>query len=88
MDWHWRNSMKVTRFFALDARAAIPFVFLIVHFRPYTLGLAIFVVTVFFLAERAGLTFGAALRRIRVFLLGPRRPRMLWIAHRSMVDYG
>lgn len=87
-DWHWRNSMKPVRFFALDARAAIPFALLLVHFRPYTLVLALVVTIAFWLAERMGLTFPAALRRLRIAIIGYRRPRLIWTANRSLIDYG
>lgn len=87
-NWHWRNSMKPVRFFALDARAAIPVVLLLVHFRPYTLGFAVIVMIVFLIAERAGLTFSAALRWVRSQFIGPRRPRIGATRFRRMTDYG
>lgn len=87
-NWHWRNSMKTVRFFGLDARAVIPFLILLVHFRPYTVAFAFLVTLAFWAAERMGLTFPAALRRLRVGIIGPRRPRLIWTAHRRMVDYG
>ncbi len=87
-DWHWRNSMKPVRFFALDARAAAPFALLLMHFRISTLVFALVVTIAFWIAERAGLTFSAALRRLRLAIIGPRRPRLIWTAHRRMVDYG
>lgn len=87
-DWHWRNSMKPTRFFMLDARAALAFCLLLLHFRPWTLALTAFVCLAFFIAERYGLSFDAALRALRCFIVGPRRPNLIWTSKRRMVDYG
>lgn len=87
-NWHWRNSMRPVRFFALDARAAIPFFILLFHFRPVTLALTFLITTVFVLLERRGLTFPASLRAFRRWLLGQRRPAWISFRRRRMVDYG
>ena len=87
-DWHWRNSMKPVRFFALDARAAIFFMLFLVHMRPWTLGTAIVCMFGFWLLERKGLTFDAAMRSFRTWIIGENRPGWLWIRKRRMVDFG
>ena len=50
--WHWRNTMKTVRFFIFDARAGFFVVLVLVHARAWTLGLAVCVMTVFYLLER------------------------------------
>ena len=88
MNWHWRNSMKPVRFFALDARSAFfVFVFLM-HMRLKTLLLVIVSMILFYILERMGLTFESALRAIRRVLIGDRRPSILWLAKRKMIDNG
>ncbi len=87
-NWHWRNSMRPVRFFALDARAAIPFLVLLFHARMVTLILTIVITTVFVLLEQRGLTFPASLRTFRRWLLGQKRPGWISYRRRRMVDFG
>lgn len=87
-NWHWRNTMRPARFFSLDARAALPFFVLLVYARPVTLALTLLIVAFFWLLERRGLTFPAALRAIRVWIIGDRRPGWYSYAHRRMRDFG
>lgn len=86
--WHWRNSMKTVRFFIFDARAGFFVVLVVIHARLWTLLLAITVMTVFWLFERKSLTFPAALRAIRVWLIGPKRPGWIWTRRRKLIDTG
>ena len=87
-NWHWRNSMRPVRFFALDARASVPFFITLFQFRVVTVLITVVLTTVFILLERRGLTFDASLRSFRRWLLGQRRPA--WLSHRRrrMVDFG
>lgn len=87
-NWHWRNTMRPVRFFALDARAALPFFVLLVYARPITFAITATVVVFFWLLERRGLTFPSALRSIRVWLVGDRRPGWFAYIHRRMRDFG
>lgn len=87
-NWHWRNSMRPVRFFGLDARAAIPFIITLFHFRLWTVALTITLTLAFIFLERRGLTFDASIRAFRCWLLGQRRPAWLSIRRRRMVDYG
>lgn len=87
-NWHWRNSMRPVRFFNLDARAALPFCLLLVYARPITLFLTIIFTFVFSYLEKKGLTFPAALRALRVWLVGVDRPAWLSMRQRGMIDYG
>ena len=87
-NWHWRNSMRPARFFAFDARAAIPFFVLIFYFRPVTLALATLSTIIFSILEKKGLTFPSALRSLRTWLNGEKRPAWLTMRRRRFVDYG
>ena len=86
--WHWRNSMRPARFFALDARAVIPWCVLLVYARPITLFITIISTLVFHMLERKGLTFPSALRSLRVWLIGQRRPGLVSFHRHKMDDFG
>jgi len=88
-DAHWRNTMKSTRFFFnVDARAALVLLLLMVHFRLWTFGLTVCVMVVFYVLEQRGLSFEAALRAFRLWVIGSKRPRIL-LAHKSRwLDFG
>jgi len=86
--WHWRNSMKTVRFFIFDARAGFFVVLVLVHARLWTLGLAVGFMGIFYLLERRSLTFPAALRSLRVWLIGSRRPAWIWTRRRKLTDTG
>lgn len=87
-NWHWRNSFRPARFFNLDARAAWPFVILLIYFRPISLFLTISITVIFYLLERKGLTFPAALRSLRVWLVGRERPAWFSLRRRRLRDFG
>lgn len=87
-DWHWRNSMKPVRFFALDARVAFFFMVFLVHMRPWTLTLFLLMCILFWLLERKGLTFDASVRSFRTWILGTKRPGLIWHRKRRLNDYG
>lgn len=87
MDIHWRNTQKPVRFLMFDARAFIGILIFLVHVRLW-----LFVVVCcsmfFFLAlERRGLSFAAALRGIRCWLLGRYRPATSRRVRRRMIDH-
>ena len=86
--WHWRNTMKPVRFFKFDARAGLVLMLVLVHFRIWTLIFALIVNVVFFLLERKGLTFSAALRAGRSWFTGSYRPAFLWTRRRKLLDTG
>ncbi|MCB1556520.1 MAG: IcmT/TraK family protein [Alphaproteobacteria bacterium] len=86
--WHWRNTMRPVRFFGLDARAVIPFCVLLVYARPVTLFITAVVTFTFYFFERRGLTFPAALRALRSWLIGSRRPGLVSFRRRREIDYG
>jgi len=88
MDIHWRNTQKPARFFAFDARSFAAIFLFLVHARLWTFGLAVVTMLVFWVMERRGLTFEAALRAIRVWILGRRRPATLRERRRHWIDFG
>jgi len=87
-NWHWRNSMRPVRFFGADARLAIPWFVVLFHARTITFAMAILLTIVFIALERRGLTFDAALRAFRKWLLGQRRPAWMWYYKKKMTDFG
>jgi len=87
MDVHWRNSQKPARFFMIDARAFAAILLFLVHARLWTFILALVVMAVLWLLERRGLTFEAALRAFRAWMLGRNRPANHRRAIRRWIDY-
>ncbi len=86
--WHWRDNMRPARFFMFDARAALMIVLLLIHPRPWTFVLFVLALVLFNVLERFGLTFEAALRRLRSWLCGNDRPAIIWTARRRGIDMG
>jgi intracellular multiplication protein IcmT len=88
LNWHWRNSMRPVRFLAFDVRAAMPIPILIVYARPSTIMLTIITLLVFRYLERKGLTFPAAMRNLRAWVVGSERPGWLSVESKKFIDYG
>lgn len=88
LNWHWRNSMQVVRFFAFDARAALPLPLLLVYARWSTLTLMICTLLFFRFLERKGLTVPAAVRNFRAWIIGAERPGWTGVKRREFIDYG
>jgi len=86
-DLHWRNTMKPAQFFALDARSATPLALVLLHARGWTFALAIITIIIFAVAERRGLTFEAALRALRSWVVGNRRPAVVFTDKRRIIEY-
>jgi intracellular multiplication protein IcmT len=87
-NWHWRNSMKPVRFFQFDGRAGLFLVIFIVHARKSTLAMLAVVFGFFYLLERKGLGFDAAIRATRVWFIGPERPAWIFTRRRKLTDTG
>ena len=85
---HWRNTMKDARFFAFDAKAAGPVLFFMMHIRLWTLIMFLIALMSFWVLEKKGLSFSSSLRAFRVWLLGARRPALLWTKKRRLSDTG
>jgi intracellular multiplication protein IcmT len=88
MDIHWRNTQKPVRFFLFDARAFLAVLLFLFHMRLWTFTFASVVILVFWIFERVGLTFPAALRAGRCWLLGVRRPSNHKRSYRYWIDFG
>jgi len=88
LNWHWRNSMQTVRFFAFDARAALPLPVLLVHFRWSTLFVMITTLIVFRQLERKGLTVPSAIRNFRAWIVGAARPGWIAAKRKKFNDYG
>ncbi len=88
MDLHWRNTQKPARFFMLDARSFTTMFLFMVHMKLWTFILVSVTMLSFWVFERRGLTFEAALRAIRVWFLGKKRPALRRKFRRDWVDFG
>lgn len=87
MEVHWRNTQKPARFFFLDARCFFAILLFLVHARTWTFTIAVIIMMIFWLLERRGLTFESAIRSLRNWFLGKRRPATRRSYIRRMVDY-
>ncbi len=75
---HWRDSARNPRFFIVDARAAFPIFFFLMHIRLWT-GVLVVVSAVFFgVLEHYGFTVPVFLRWIRGFVAGPVKSSQPW----------
>ena len=88
VNWHWRNTMRTVRFLAFDARAALPIPLLLVYARTSTLILTVITLMLFRFLERKGLTFPAAIRNMRSWMVGKDRPGWISAQHKKFTDYG
>ncbi len=88
LNWHWRNSMRPVRFFAFDARAAIMIPVLLVYARLSTILITIALMFFFRFLERKGLTFPAALRAFRSWVVTPNRPGWIGVHKKRFTDFG
>jgi len=86
--WHWRNSQKTPRFWHFDARVGLVILLVVLFSRKWTLAVFFLVNITFWLLERKCLSFSAAVRALRVWLIGPTRPAYFWTEPRKMGDLG
>jgi hypothetical protein len=87
LNWHWRNTMRPVLFFNLDARAVLPFCLLIVYARLVTLIICICLTLIFWVVGKMGLTLPAAMRKLRVLIVGDSRPALKWYRHRKFREF-
>ena len=87
-DWHFRNTMKTVRFFFLDYRASAFVILVLLHVRTWTIALALSSTVVFWMFERRGLSFSAAIRAMRVWIIGAHRPAIVYTRRRKLTDTG
>lgn len=88
MNWHWRDTMRTVRFMGFDARVAFLIPVWLVYLRTSTIILSFIVFYVFKFLENKGLTFPAALRALRVWIIGRERPGLLGTSNNKFIDYG
>lgn len=69
----WRNTMLPVRVYVVDARVLIPLMVVLVHIRLWTFYVALGGLAVFTALEWLGLTFPAAVRTARRWIVGSRR---------------
>ena len=70
----WRNTMLPVRLYLVDARALIPVMIFVLHWRVSTLYVAAGGIAIFAVLEWFGLTFRSAIRTIRRLIVGRLRP--------------
>ena len=88
MNWHWRDTMRPIRFLGFDARVAFLIPVWLVYLRWSTIILSFMVFYVFKFLENKGLTFPAALRSLRCWILGRERPGQIGVNRHKFIDYG
>lgn len=75
---HWRDSSRMARFFMVDARAAFPVFFFLMHIRVWTGLLGLISLIFFGIIEHYGFTVPVFLRWIRCVIAGPRKIAIPW----------
>lgn len=75
---HWRDSARTARFFMVDARAAFPIFFFLVHIRFWTAGLVVVSAIFFYIIEHYGFTVPVFLRWLRSVLAGKIKSSHPW----------
>ena len=85
---HWRNTARPVRFFNVDYRAGIFLFIFLLHIRLWTFILMLLVFAVLLFLEKRGLTLPLAMRRLRLWFLGPKRPALTKLHYRRFWDHG
>lgn len=85
---HWRNTARPVRFFNVDYRAGVFLFLFLMHIRLWTFLIVLTVFIVLLFLERRGLTLPLAMRRLRVWYLGPHRPALPKLHDRHFWDHG
>lgn len=75
---HWRDSARPAKFFVIDARAAFPVFFCLLHIRLWTIIFTIVVTLFFALLYRYGFTLSIFGRWLRSVLGGKRKMAIPW----------
>lgn len=84
---HWRDTYKPARFFFMDAKAGVPVLATLLHFRLYTVVPTVAWIVLFWFLERRGLSFNSAFRAFRAWIIGDERPAKNAFKIRSRIDY-
>jgi intracellular multiplication protein IcmT len=88
INWHWRDTMRTVRFISFDARVSILIPVWLLYLRWSTIILTIIVFYVFRYLENKGLTFPAAIRAGRCWMIGRDRPGLPGTMKHKFKDYG
>lgn len=83
----WRETMRDPEFFWLDARLAILLLAALIVQSVFLFILLFLVIIALRIARERGLTVASALRRIRSFIAGPKRPGISAHKRRFLVDH-
>jgi len=83
----WYQTYKPSRFFMMDAKAGIPLILVLLHFRTYTVVPAVIWVALFWFLDRRGMSFTSALRSARSWTIGDIRPAKGVFKIRARIDY-
>ena len=75
---HWRDSARTARFFIVDARAAFPIFFFLMHIRIWTGLLVLFSAMFFGIIEHYGYTVPVFLRWLRSAFSGRIKTSQPW----------
>lgn len=88
MNWHWRDTMRNTRFLSFDGRCALLIPVWLFYLRWSTIILTFIIFYTFRFFENKGLSFPSALRAFRSWMVGRERPGLLGVQKNHFLDYG
>lgn len=88
LNWHWRDTMREARFLGFDARVSIVIPVWLVYLRWSTIIISFGMFYLFKFLENKGLTFPAALRAWRAWMVGRERPGLPGVHKHKFRDYG
>lgn len=77
-DAHWRDSARDLKFFFVDAKAAFPLIFFLMHIQWWTLYVALVAMFFFTALNRFGFSPMIFVRWLRSFCAGRRRIAKPW----------
>lgn len=88
LNWHWRDSMRTIRFLSFDGRVAFLIPIWLLYLRWSTIIISFMVFYVFRFLENKGLSFPAAIRAFRSWVVGRERPGLLSANRHHFIDSG
>lgn len=74
----WRDSARTARFFIVDAKAAFPIFFFLIHIKLWTFIIAVIAMFFFTVINRFGFSVEVFLRWFRSIIAGPRKMAIPW----------
>lgn len=75
---HWRDSARTPKLFFMDAYAAFPLLFFVMHIRWWTFAVCIATIAFFVVLEKFGFTVPVFRKWIMAFLAGNVRSAKPW----------